>query len=177
MNIWLKKIDISDGDEYLHVLKELAQYPDAYARPVPRDFEDDEFTSFKVTRVKMFDGLPNKPNIPKTNTYWVMDDNNPVGYATLKHTVDMNKPGGHFGCCLLKEYQNKGVGSIVADLLSQIAYEELGIDEVIYTSKDENIQSQRSVSKIGGELIKEQDGYKYYKVNIKEKMQERGNVK
>ncbi len=174
MKIWLKPISMEDGQEYCDLLIELARYKDVFARPVPEDFEPEEFEGFKKTREKMATGIDLKPSIPQTNTYWVMDDAIPVGYATLKHTVDPTKPGGHFGCCLKKEYQNKGIGNIVADLLSEIAYKELGIEEVIFTSKDENIQSQRSVAKIGGELIGVHDGYHFYKVNIKKKIEERG---
>ncbi len=177
MNIWLKEISIDDGPEYCACLLELANYPDAYARPVPSDFTSEEFESFKNTRVRMFNGIPERPNIPKTNTYWVMDNEKPIGYATLKHTVDMTKPGGHFGCCLKKEYQNKGIGSIVAAKLSQIAYEELGIEEVVYTSKNENLQSQKSVEKMGGTLIGIHDGYHFYTINIKEQLEERGKTK
>ncbi len=174
MNIWLKPISVEDGKEYCDLLIELARYPDAYARPVPEDFAEDEFEGFKRARVKMAAGIDLKPTIPQTSTYWVMDEDTPIGYATLKHTVDPTKPGGHFGCCLKKEYQNKGIGNIVADLLSEIAYNELGIEEVIFTSKDENVQSQRSVAHIGGELIGIHDGYHFYKVNIKKKIEERG---
>ena len=177
MNIWLKEINIEDGEEYCNCLLELAHYPDAYARPVPSDFTAEEFPSFKNTRVKMKNGIPERPNIPKTTTFWVMDGEKPIGYATLKHTVDITKPGGHFGCCLVKEYQNKGVGTIVANELSRIAFEELGIEEVVYTSKDENIQSQKSVEKMGGTLIGIHDGYHFYKINIKEKLEERGKTR
>ena len=174
MNIWLKPIELADGQEFFDCLKELATYKDAYARPVPEDFELEEFDSFKSMRIKMATGIDLKPGIPRTNTYWVMDDSLPVGYATLHHEVDPNKPGGHFGCCLIKDYQNKGLGNKVADLLSDIAYKELGIEEVIYTAKDANEQSQRSIAHIGGELIGIHDGYHFYKVNIKKKIEERG---
>lgn len=174
MNIWLKPIELEDGQEYCDLLIELARYQDVFAKPVPSDFEPEEFPGFKETRIKM--SLSSiRPGIPQTNTYWVMDDISPIGYTTLKHEVDLSKPGGHFGCCLKKDYQNKGIGSIVANLLSKIAYEDLGIEEVIYTSKNENVQSQRSVDKIGGTLIKVESGYHFYKVNIKEKItKERG---
>jgi len=174
MNIWLKEISVEDGEEFCNCLLELARYPDAYARPVPSDFTEEEFEGLKETRVKMFNGIPERPNIPRTNTYWVMDGERPIGYATLKHTVDMTKPGGHFGCCLIKEYQNKGVGTIVSNLLSEIAVNEIGLEEVLFTSKDENIQSQKSVEKMGGRLIGIHDGYHFYMMNIKEKLEERG---
>ena len=177
MNIWLKEISIEDGIEYCNCLLKLASYPDAYARPVPSDFTSEEFESFKEARVKMFNGIPERPNIPKTNTYWVMDGEKPIGYATLKHTVDMTKPGGHFGCCLIKEYQNKGVGTIVSNLLSEIAVNDIGLEEVLFTSKDENIQSQKSVEKMGGKLIGIHDGYHFYMMNIKQKLEERGRTK
>ena len=174
MNITLKPIELEDGQEYCDLLIELARYEDAYARPVPSDFEPYEFDGFKKTRIKMAAGIDLLPSVKQTSTYWVMDDVSPIGYATLKHEVDLSKPGGHFGCCLKKEYQNKGIGSIVSNLLSEIALNDLGIEEVIFTSKNENEQSKRSVAKIGGTLIKVENGYHFYKVNIKEKLQGNG---
>ena len=113
MNIWLKEISVDDSDEYGNLLIELSRYPDVYARPVPADFELEEFESFKRTRVKMAAGDNLPSYVKQTSTYWVMDDNTPISYATLKHEIDINKPGGHFGLCLKKEYQNKGLGTIV----------------------------------------------------------------
>ena len=174
MNIWLKPVSLEDDEEYCDLLIELANYEDAYARPVPADFTSEDFAGFKKARVQMATGIDLPKSVVPTNTYWVMLEDKPIGYATLKHQVDMTKPGGHFGCCLKKEYQNKGIGSIVADELTEIAYKELGIEEIIYTSKNENEQSKRSVAKIGGELIGVHDGYHFYKVNIKNKIEERG---
>ena len=174
MNIWLKPVSLEDGQEYCDLLIELAGYEDAYARPVPADFKPEDFASFKKARLMMSTGIDLPASITQTNTYWVMDESTPIGYATLKHQADLIKPGGHTGCCLKKEYQNKGIGIIVADKLEEIAYTELGIEEVIYTSKNENEQSQRSVLKIGGELVSVHDGYHFYKVNVKKKLEERG---
>lgn len=177
MNITLKPIELEDGKEYCDLLIELARYEDVYARPVPSDFEPHEFESFKKYRVKMSAGIDLRPGVSQTSTYWVMDDVSPIGYATLKHEVDLSKPGGHFGCCLKKDYQNKGIGTIVSNELSKIAYYDLGIEEVIFTSKNENEQSKRSVAKIGGTLIKVENGYHFYKVNIKEKIEQLGKGK
>lgn len=170
MQINLKPIELEDGQEYCDLLIELASYEDAYAKPVPSDFQPEEFVDFKKARIRMALGIDLPPSVVKTNTYWVQDDITPIGYATLKHEVDLSKPGGHFGCCLKKEYQNKGIGTIVSDLLSEIALYELGIDEIIFTSKAENEQSIRSVAKIGGTYIKTENGYHFYKVNLKDKV-------
>lgn len=171
MNIWLKEISLEDEKNYCDLLIELANYKDVYARPVPSDFSYDDFELFKRTRLRMAkgDNLPN--NVVPTNTYWVMNDEEPIGYATLKNIVFYNIPGGHFGCCLKKEYQNRGIGTIVSDELSKIAYYNLGIEEVIYTAKNENTQSQKSLENIGAELTGVHDGYHFYKVNLKEKLQ------
>jgi len=170
MNITLKPIELEDGQEYCDLLIELARYKDVYARPVPSDFEPNEFDSFKRARVQLAAGIDLRPGIKQTSTYWVMDDISPIGYATLKHEVDLTKPGEHFGLCLKKEYQNKGIGTIVSNELSKIAYYDLGIEEVIFTSKNENEQSKRSVAKIGGTLVKVENGYHFYKFNIKEQL-------
>lgn len=173
MNIWLKEIDINDDDRYCNLLIELANYEDVYARPVPNDFTKDDFEYFKKARIQMASGINLPKNVSKTSTYFVMDDNEPIGYATLKHEIDITKPGGHIGLCLKKEYQNKGIGSIVSEQLSNIAYHDLGIEKLVYTSKNENTQSQRSLSKIGATLIGIHDGYHFYEVDLKEKYPEK----
>lgn len=173
MDIWLKEVALEDGIEYFNLLMELTNYKDVYARPVPEDFTMDDYESFKRARVRMALGENLPKSVMPTSTYWVMDGNVPIGYATLKHIVDPLKPGGHFGLCLKKEYQNKGLGTNVSNMLSEIAYNNLGISEIVYTSKDENIQSQRSLAKIGATLTGIHDGYHFYKVDISKKFEER----
>ena len=105
MNIWLKEISLDDDESYCDLLIELSNYKDVYARPVPNDFSYDDYECFKKTRVRMAnnDNLPS--NVFQTSTYWVMNDEEPIGYATLKHKINENVPGGHFGCCIKKDYQ------------------------------------------------------------------------
>lgn len=174
MNIWLKEIDINDDEKYCDLLIELANYNDVYARPVPNDFSKEDFEFFKKVRIQMASGVNLPKNIDQTTTYFVMNDNEPIGYATLKHKVDISKPGGHIGCCLKKDYQNKGIGRIVSEQLSSIAYNDLGIEKLIYTSKNENLQSQRSLDKIGATLISIHDGYHFYEVDLEKKYSEEG---
>ena len=174
MNVWLKELSLDDGDAFCNVLITLATYKDVYARPVPSDFTKEEYPGFLKARIDLKNGV----NIPAyaviTDTYWVMLDDKPIGYATIRHEADYKKPGGHFGLCLLKEYQNKGIGSVISELLSSYAYESLGMNEVIYTSKDSNIQSQRSLEHIGAVLVDVHDGYHYYKIDLKKKYHGKG---
>ena len=172
MNIWLKEVEINDDDKYCDLLIELASYEDVYARPVPSDFTKDDFEFFKKARIQMASGVNLPKNISKTSTYFVMDNDNPIGYATLKHEIDPNKPGGHIGCCLKKEYQNKGIGRIVSEELSKIAYYDLGIDKLIYTSKNDNLQSQKSISKMAASFLGIHDGYHFYEVDLVKKYEE-----
>ena len=158
MNIYLKELEVDDDIRYYNLLKELSNY-DAYAKPVPKEFDYSMYDFFKNIRVKM-------KNEGKVSTYYVMDGDIPVGYATINHKADLTKPGGHFGLCLKKSYQNKGLGSIVSSLLFDIAYTNLGIKEAIFTSKNENIQSQKSVLKTGAELVSIHDGYRFYIIDL-----------
>jgi len=174
MNVWLKEISLKDDKTYYDLLMELSNYKDVYARPVQGDMEFSEFEYFKQARVDMKNGESLPEGVMPTTTYWVMEENLPIGYATLKHQIDLNSPGGHFGLCLKKEWQNKGIGSIVSELLSRIAYEDLGIKEVVYTAKEENKQSQRSLEKIGATLISIHDGYHFYSVDLSKKYKKEG---
>ena len=164
MNIWLKEIEIDDGIEYFNLLNELASYPNVFAKPIPDVMPLEDFLDYKKAKIKMkMEGYKGSSPV---STYWVMNNDEPIGYATLKHYADYEKIGGHFGLCLKNEYQNMGIGTKVSSMLSQIAYEDLGLEEVIYTSKKENIQSQKSLENIGAEYVLEKDGYYFYKVNL-----------
>ena len=174
MNIWLKEFDKEDGTLFLELLNELSAYPDVYARPTEGILTEDDFKYFKEARIKMKEGVDLPKGVIPTTSYWVMCDNLPIGYSTLKHYVDLEKPGGHFGCCLKKEYQNKGIGKVVSELLSKIAYEDYQIEEVVYTAKKENVQSQKSLKNIGAEFISERDGYYFYIENLKNKFNKEG---
>ena len=136
MNIWLKEITLEDGKEYYDILMELSSYKDAYAKPLPDDeMSLEDFEYFKQVRLKMKDASNIPESVMPTSTYWIMNESEPIGYATLKHKIDPNKPGGHFGCCLIKRYQNKGIGSdIIRDTgnyLKQLGYKKvrLGVDK------------------------------------------------
>lgn len=177
MNIWLKQISSSDGKEYFDLLNILSKYEDVYARPIPDFISEEDFPIFKNARVRMANNINLPKGIIPTNTYWVMANDKPIGYATLKHYLPKNYIGGHTGCCILKEFQNKGIGSLVAKELELIAMNELGLTELMYTSKNENIQSKKSIDKIGGELINIQDGYHFYKVDLLKKYDLEGKGK
>lgn len=174
MNIYLKELSLEDDKKYYDLLMELSSYKDVFAKPVPEVFPYEEFEDYKQARIRLKE--ENGKRTP-TTTFWVMDGETPIGFATLKHRVDPNKIGGHFGLCLRKESQNKGIGLEVSNLLSDIAYHKYHIEDIIYTAKDENIQSQKSIEKIGGELISIHDGYHFYSVNISKKYQEEQNTK
>lgn len=174
MDIWLKEVDINDDDKYCNLLIELASYHDVYARPVPSDFSKDDFDSFKKARIQMASGLDLPSFVVPTNTYFVMKGDIPIGYATLKHKLNPNTPGGHLGCCLKKEYQNNGIGRVVSELLSKVAYYDLGIEKLVYTSKCENIQSQRSIGKMGATFVGGRDGYYFYEVDLVKKYNNEG---
>lgn len=168
-NIWLKMLELDDDRQYCDLLIELANYENAFARPVPKDFGYEDFEFFKKARVAMVTGEVFGRKVVPVNTYWVMSGSTPIGYATLKHEAAYDKPGGHIGCCLKKEYQNQGIGTIVSDILSSIAYHDLGITELVYSSKSENTQSQKSVDKIGGTLVAVNNGYHFYKVDLEKR--------
>lgn len=174
MNIWLKELSLDDDKTYYDLLCELSNYKDSYAKPVSGSITYEEFEDFKKARIRM----SNNDNLPEfvlpTTTYWVINEKTPIGYATLKHKVSLDKPGGHIGLCLKKEYQNMGIGKIVSEKLSEIAYNEFGIEELIYSCKKENEQSKKSIIKNGGEFIKENDGYLFYKVRIDERFNGKG---
>lgn len=169
MEIWLKKLENSDGLEYYDALMKLVSENNKFAKPIPEKIEYDDFKYFINARIRLANNDNLKEGVVPTNTYWVVNKDKVIGYATLKHYADYEKPGGHTGLTLLKEYQNKGIGLIVSNYLENIALNELGIKELIYTSNIDNIQSQKSVMKIGGELVSVHNNYCFYKLDLVKK--------
>lgn len=144
MNIWLKPLELEDGDEFFEILSTLSKYDDFKARPVPDFFKKEDYETFKRATLRM----ANNDNLPSciipTNTYWIMHEEAPIGYATLRHYLHELSSDGYIKYSLLKQYQNQGLENIIENMLETIAIEELGIDNF---SQNKNYNEQNRSKK------------------------------
>ncbi len=88
-----------------------------------------------------------------------MKNDEPIGYAH----IDEEDNRKWFGICIIKEYQNKGLGKKMMDYIFNL---ESIKDEEIYLSVDKvNIGAIHLYKKYGFEIIKDNLNYYLMKMN------------
>ena len=177
MNIWLKELSIDDGKEFFDLLMNLTNDNSIYNRLIPDDFSIEEYESFKRTRLKLKNDSDLPEFITPASTYWIMNDNIPIGYGIIRHRLSFNQKGGHLGICLKKEYQTNEIRIIVSNLMSDIAYNDLDINEIVYVVNEDNEKNKQIVHEIGGVLIYKKDNNCFYKVDLEEKFRKERRIK
>ncbi len=92
-------------------------------------------------------------------TILLMKNDEPIGYAH----IDEEDNRKWFGICIIKEYQNKGLGKKMMDYIFNL---ESIKDEEIYLSVDKvNIGAIHLYKKYGFEIIKDNLNYYLMKMN------------
>lgn len=160
MDIRLDKIDTSSGLDGLEILKEIANDPDIYGEsPVPKEIDEFLYKGFLlISEAESMEDFENR-----CDRYWIVLDNKKIGYADIRHTLDeeTSKIGGNIGTVLIKEYRNKGLGSIILKELISKAHNEIGLNEVLVTTDENNIPARKVIESLGGELS-DIDGHCHY---------------
>ena len=89
-------------------------------------------------------------------TYWLMVDNQPVGYGKLRErlTEKSRRFGGNIGFAIDPLERGHGYGYILFDLLLTEAPKK-GITEVMSTVEHNNLPSKLIHEKCGGVLVEE----------------------
>lgn len=166
MDIRLDKISKNDGLDGLEVLKEIASDEDIFGEsPVPKEIDDFLYKGFLlISEAESKEDFENP-----CSRYWVVLNNKKIGYADIKHNLDeeTSKIGGNIGLVLLKEYRNKGIGSIVLKELIDKAHNEIGLNEVLITTDENNISARRLIESLGGELSDIEEHCHYWFMNNK----------
>lgn len=100
--------------------------------------------------------------VPYT-TYWLFDNNKPVGISRLRHFLNdyLREWGGHIGYAIGKNERQKGYGSEILRLTTEKAKEK-GIESLLLTCSIDNIGSQKIIEKNNGKLIELKNEIHYY---------------
>ena len=102
-----------------------------------------------------------------TITYIMYVDNRPVGFICLRTEIDNNwkKWSGNFYYQVRLSERKKGYATKMLEL-GLIKLKEIGFDVVYGQSSKGNIGSARTIEKNNGIFISEENGTRYYKINI-----------
>ena len=96
-------------------------------------------------------------------TYWLYDDEIPVGYGKLREKVTEQSRvwGGNIGFAIDPIYRGKGYGTYLFNALLQKGREK-HLDELFSTVEKYNYASKRVHEICGGTLVKETDETWYF---------------
>ncbi|MBQ4575438.1 MAG: GNAT family N-acetyltransferase [Clostridia bacterium] len=102
--------------------------------------------------------------VPQTS-YWLYDDNLPVGYGRLRHTLNdaLRQHSGHIGYAIASSHRGKGYGNAILSLLLEEA-QKLGLSEVQVGANCDNLPSNRIILHNGGILVRIEECKKFYKI-------------
>lgn len=150
--MYLKIPDLDDAKKVYKYEKDCLKY-------FPKDTLYLTKDNFKQ-RLKEFEEKKSKDM--HSYTYFIINDGRIVGTCQIRLTPEVNEKigtyGGHISYNICPEYQNKGYATKALNLLLKKCL-DFGLKEVMVTTKDYNIASQKVILKNHGVL---KDKVSYY---------------
>lgn len=159
MNLFLREPTIDDKSEVLEMCKELSECGDEY--PFEGAGRLDKLLN-KTYEEWLKDCEADKtieainPDWSNGTNYLLVDENNHVyGFSQIRHSLkgELINIGGNIGYVIRPTERRKGFATIQLQLLLEKA-EELGLDKVLVTCRDNNIGSKKTIEKCLGQQDK-----------------------
>lgn len=166
MKTWLKPVSLKDGQAVWEMLQEIGPGENGFQnRGYGVPFSD--FYPFLKSRIEMANGIGLDTGFVEASTYWLFDDNRPVGIGKLRHrlTESLLQHGGHIGFCVRPSERGKGYGNVVLEMTVQRARTK-GIDLVLLTCYKANTASRRVIENNDGYLEKIEGDQCFYWIEI-----------
>ena len=161
--LYLKKLSPTDGFEIYEMLQEIDGNDNGFHNKVCgmsfEQFNDWIKKEFSVDSGELEDWM-----VPQTS-YWLYDDNKPVGYGRIRHYLNdkLAETSGHIGYAIRRTERNKGYGNKILSLLLEEC-KKLGIEKVQIGANTDNIASNKIILKHGGELIRTSNNKNFYHI-------------
>ena len=179
-NIYLKFPTIEDKGNWIEYIKEY--HLDKGAKPLGCteniDYED------WLNKIKNeYIGIDLQEGRVPSSVYFLMIDNKIVGHLSIRHSIDnefLKRYGGHIGYGVRPSERRKGYATIMLALALEKC-NELGLEDVMVTCKEDNIGSFKTIENNGGVLEKiifipeENCNFRIYWINI-EKVLSKNNM-
>lgn len=158
----LKQLSINDGMDIYEMLQRIGAEENAFHNDV-NGMTFEEYKQWLVKQESWAKGDSLPEGYVRQWTYWLYDNNMPVGYGKLREklTDSSREFGGNIGYAIDSERRGKGYGSLLFSSLLDKA-RELGIKEIMSTVEKNNIASKIIQEKCGGVLIKENEDRWYF---------------
>ncbi|RUO31877.1 GNAT family N-acetyltransferase [Aliidiomarina sedimenti] len=134
----------------------IAELGDEERYPFPLDFDHSDFAELlaKVERFRNGTDLPD--GFVASTTYWLVDGDEIVGVANLRHYLNdrIRHAGGHIGLGIRPARRGHGLGSLLLKLTLEKAFER-GINPVHIHCHKHNEASAKMILANGGVLQSE----------------------
>lgn len=182
-HIYLKFPTIEDKREWIDYVKETkSDNPEA----TPGGYKDN--TIYEEWLRKLINEY-NSINLEKgrvpSSFYFLMDKNRILGSISIRHNLNnemLERFGGHIGYNVRPSERRKGYATIMLNLALKKC-DELGIEDVMVTCREDNIGSAKTIENNSGVLkevifIKEENcSFKKYWINVKEALNKEDKIR
>lgn len=182
-NIYLKFPKIEDKDKWIEYIKEYRlDNPKAKPLDCTEDINYEEWLN-KITNEH--NGINLEEGRVPSSVYFLMCDDRIVGNLSIRHNIDndfLSLYGGHIGCGVRPTERRKGYATIMLNLALEKC-DELGIEEVMVSCKEDNIGSAKTIENNCGILneiifIPEKNcNFKKYWINVKEALNRKDEIR
>lgn len=173
-NIYLKFPTKSDEKKWIEYVKEYC-LDDPNANPLGYT-ENMNYDEWLIKIEKEHIGLDLQDGRVPSTVYFLMSDEQIVGSLSIRHNIDndfLSLYGGHIGYAVRPSERRKGYATIMLRL-ALYKCEELGLENVMVTCKENNIGSAKTIENNFGVLSEvifipeENCNFKKYWINVKE---------
>lgn len=166
--IRLIELTIENGQDIYDMLQRIGPSENAFRNDV-NGMSYPEYQDWLSLQAAWARGEQLPDGYVKQWTYWLYDNDTPVGYGKLREraTEQSLRFGGNLGMAIDPLARGKGYGNLIFQkLLEQAAVN--GIKEVFSTVEKFNWPSKKIHEKMGGKLVKEDDVRWYFLFDIKQ---------
>ena len=155
MCLKIRKLSIDDGRDIYEMLQELPSEENGFINSV-KDKTFDEYKEWLKKAVKNSEqvGVVDGWKVPET-IFWLFENNKPVGFGKVRHflTDALLENGGNVGYTIRPSARNRGLGKQLLSFLI-IGSKEIGVDKILLTIRNHNIQSIHVALANGGKIEK-----------------------
>ena len=181
--VYLKFPTIEEKEKWMEYLKEYRSiYPKAKPLGCTEDIQYEEWLNTIMNEHK---GINLQEGRVPSSVYFLMCDDRIVGTLSLRHNLEnelLSAYGGHIGYGVRPSERRKGYATTMLNLALEKC-EELGLDDIMVTCKEDNVASARTIEKNGGILKEvlfvpeEKCNFKIYWINVKESLKKKDTIR
>lgn len=173
-NIYLKFPTMEDKDKWIEYIKEY-RLDDPKAKPLSCT-EDINYEQWLNKITNEHNGINLQEGRVPSSAYFLMNNDKIVGNLSIRHNIDndfLSLYGGHIGYGVRPSERRKGYATIMLNLALEKC-EELGIEDVLVTCREDNIGSAKTIENNCGVLKEtvfiplENCNFNKYWINVKE---------